>query len=54
MALWFAEIRAREITDEIDNTFTIPNQFRSQRDAEKTVTLDLDYASQAQYGSYEW
>lgn len=56
MALWFAEIRAREITDEIDNAFTIPNLYRSARDNERTITFDLDYASQAQYsnGGFDW
>ena len=56
MALWFAEIRAREITDEVDNSFTIPNKYRSFRDNERTVTFDLDYASQAQYqgGGFDW
>jgi hypothetical protein len=50
MALWFAEIRAREITDEIDKSFTRPNPYRSARDSERTVTFDLDYAAAAQYG----
>ena len=56
MALWFAEIRAREITDEVDNSFTIPNKYRSLRDNERTVTFDLDYAQQAQYqgGGFDW
>lgn len=56
MALWFAEIRAREITDEVDNTFTIPNRYRSLRDNERTVTFDLDAASAMEFqrGGLNW
>jgi len=56
MALWFAEIRAREICDEISDVFTLNNSYRSLRDNEKTMTIDLDYASMAQSrgGAAEW
>jgi hypothetical protein len=56
MALWFAEIRARELCDQLDNQFTIPNRYLSQRDREKVMTVDLDYASQAamQSGNGGW
>lgn len=47
MALWFAEIRARELVDEQDTQMTIPNKFLSLRDREKVITVDLDYAQQA-------
>jgi hypothetical protein len=56
MALWFAEIRARELCDQLDNQFTIPNRYLSQRDREKVMTVDLDYAAQAamQSGNGGW
>lgn len=56
MALWFAEIRARELVDETDNVFTMPNKFQSLRDREKTMTIDLDYTAQAALsnGGSEW
>jgi len=47
MALWFAEIRARELVDENDTMFSMPNQFHSLRDREKVMTVDLDYYAQS-------
>ena len=42
MALWFAEIRAREIIGEIDNVFHVNNPYQSPRDQNRTITVDLD------------
>jgi len=42
MALWFAEIRAREIVGEVDNVFHVNNPYQSERDKSRTVTIDLD------------
>lgn len=47
MALWFAEIRARELIGELDNAFHIENSYLSPRDREKMITIDLDYMAQA-------
>lgn len=47
MALWFAEIRARELIGELGDVFHMENQYQSPRDKERTITLDLDYVSQA-------
>ncbi len=49
MALWFAEIRARELVNELESVFHMDNPYRSERDNHKVVTVDLDYASQAQF-----
>jgi hypothetical protein len=57
MALWFAEIRARELVNEQDQQFSIANPYHSLRDKEKIMTVDLDYASQAAMqggGAMEW
>lgn len=56
MALWFAEIRARELIGEIDNVFHVANEYQSPRDKERTITIDLDYMSQASMneGSGSW
>ena len=54
MALWFAEIRAREIVDEMGYTIThMENKYSSPRDKEKQMTVDLDYMAsrQAHLGS---
>lgn len=48
MALWFAEIRARELVNELETVFHLDNPYRSGRDNAKTMVLDLDYAAQAQ------
>lgn len=47
MALWFAEIRARELIGEGDNVFHVSNEYQSARDKERTITIDLDYMAQA-------
>lgn len=47
MALWFAEIRAREIVDEVGFQVThMENKYSTERSREKQMTIDLDYASQ--------
>lgn len=49
MALWFAEIRAREIVDEMGYTINhMENRYASPRDKEKQMTVDLDYMAQRQ------
>jgi hypothetical protein len=47
MALWFAEIRARELIGEVDNVFHVSNEYQSPRDRERSITIDLDYMAQA-------
>jgi len=47
MALWFAEIRAREVVGEGGTLFHQPNPYQSARDKNKSVTIDLDYFGQA-------
>jgi hypothetical protein len=47
MALWFAETRARELVNDIETVFHLGNQYQSERDKSKQVTVDLDYLSQA-------
>ena len=43
MALWFAELRAREVVQRSSGRATFaPNQFRSGADRERQVTVDLD------------
>ncbi|HEY6019691.1 MAG TPA: hypothetical protein VIY48_07265 [Candidatus Paceibacterota bacterium] len=51
MALWFAEIRARELIGEMDNVFHTQNEYQSPRDRERTITIDLDYMAQASQSS---
>lgn len=51
MALWFAEIRAREVTNEGGTLFHSPNPYQSARDKQKSVTIDLDYMGQAALSS---
>jgi hypothetical protein len=43
MAMWFAEIRARELIGEQDNVFHVNNPYAAPRDMERSVTIDLDY-----------
>ncbi len=45
MALWFAEIRARELVDTMAQTLHLANPFLTARDKEKQVSVDLDYLS---------
>lgn len=49
MALWFAEIRCRELVDEVSKQeeFHFQNNYLSERDKSNQVILDLDYMSQA-------
>jgi hypothetical protein len=54
MALWFAEIRARELVDETVDVFHMNNIFASPRDKEREMTVDLDYMSARQFGGGEW
>lgn len=42
MALWFAEIRAREIVNEVNNVFHVDNPYQSPRDQNRSITVDLD------------
>lgn len=42
MALWFAELRARTITDEYDHTTHIESDMMSALDRENQVTIDMD------------
>jgi len=51
MALWFAEIRAREVVGEGGTLFHQPNPYQSARDKNKSVTIDLDYMGQAALNS---
>lgn len=51
MALWFAEIRARELIGEMDSVFKLDNSYQSPRDRERTMTVDLDYMTQASMAS---
>ncbi len=49
MALWFAEIRARELADEVGFQVThMENKYASPRDKEKQMTVDLDYMANRQ------
>lgn len=48
MALWFAEIRARELADEFITTHHIPNPYLTERDRERQVVVDLDYLANKQ------
>lgn len=51
MALWFAEIRARELIGEVDSVFHVANEYQSPRDRERSITIDLDYMAQANMSS---
>ncbi len=55
MALWFAEIRAREIANEVGSVFHLKNSFQSPRDKQRTLTVDLDlYGVAMQEGAGSW
>lgn len=45
MALWFAEIRARELVNTMQSTLHLKNEFLSPRDKERQMSVDLDYLS---------
>jgi hypothetical protein len=42
MALWFAEIRARELTDQLESKFHLDNPFLTPLNEEGRIVLDLD------------
>lgn len=42
MALWFAEIRCRELYNQEWDSFHVKNPYVSRRDAEDQVTIDID------------
>lgn len=51
MALWFAELRARTISDDWDQTTHLQSSFRTPLDQERQVTMDLDaYLAQQHRG----
>jgi len=53
MALWFAEIRCRELMfTDFDSYHVDSKEFMSERDVENQMVLDIDYALQAQ-GQYQ-
>lgn len=56
MALWFAETRAREMVNQLESVFHVKNEYQSERDKSKQMTVDLDYLSQQATGtsSHEW
>ena len=56
MALWFAETRARELVNDIETVFHLSNEYQSERDRRKQVTVDLDYLGQigTESGAGEW
>ena len=47
MALWFAEIAAREVVTRVGQSISFGNPYMSRRDREQAVTIDLEFASQA-------
>jgi hypothetical protein len=49
MALWFAEIRCRELVDEVSKQeeYHYSNPYASERDKRKQAVIDLDYMAQA-------
>jgi hypothetical protein len=58
MALWFAEIRCRELVEEVSAVeYHVKNPWASERDKRKQMTVDLDYMAQsAMHGdsTMEW
>lgn len=49
MAMWFAEIRCRELMfTDYDGHHLGDNEFRSERDEENQMVIDIDYALQTQ------
>lgn len=42
MALWFCEIKARELCDAFYDKFHLDNQFLSERQKENQVVVDID------------
>lgn len=54
MALWFAEIRARELLSEVYEGFHLPNEYAAPRDMERQVVVDLDYMSMNMHDMGSW
>jgi len=57
MALWFAEIRCRELVDEITAMeYHLHNPFAAERDLRRQAVVDLDYMAQAAMnnGPMDW
>lgn len=55
MALWFAEIRARELMmDVAENEFHIDTEWTSERDRTKQIVIDLDYAANFDTNGFDW
>jgi hypothetical protein len=58
MALWFAEIRCRELVEEVSAVeYHVKNPWASERDKRKQTSVDLDYMAQsAMHGdsTMEW
>lgn len=50
MALWFAELGARDIVGTLGNAFKIDNPYQSLRDKQKSQVVDLDMMMLAQQG----
>lgn len=48
MALWFAELGARDVIHQGDSAFIMDNPYQSPRDKERSTVIDLDFMSQAQ------
>ena len=54
MALWFAELRARNIADEWDQTTHLESDYRSPMDTERQVTVDIDaFLARQHHGDHE-
>ena len=47
MALWFAEIAARDLMNNLGSTISMHNEFASARDRREHVMIDLEFAHQA-------
>lgn len=48
MALWFAEIAARELMSNLGSNYVQHNEFLSARERDRSFTIDLEFAAQAQ------
>jgi hypothetical protein len=55
MALWFVEIRCRELMAlQYDGSHLAKNEFSSLRDSENQVVIDIDFAIQQQTSGVGW
>ena len=56
MAPCFAETKGRELVNNVESVFHLGNEYRSERDNERSVVIDLDYYAQSQMtgGQVEW